>query len=125
MGEIRVYSCKCGYQKKIFAGAGLNGCNRNAIKQIFPEEAIGFEQKRQAGAVLSYRLANTIVACASCKKLESVSCFSYQMQSGEMFFYKKECSECGKTVQRIKDEECVPCPECGLQMTYTQNGNWD
>ena len=124
MGKIRDYSCKCGYQKRIFAGAGLNGCNRNAIGQIFPE-AVDFELKRQNGEVLTYQLANTIVICESCKKIESVSCFSYQTNAGEMFFYKNECSECGKTVQQIKNEEAVPCPKCGQQMTYTENGNWD
>ena len=125
MGKIRDYSCKCGYQKRIFVGAGLNGCNRNAILQIFPEEAVGFETEKQAGRVSGYLLSNTMVACPACKKIESVSCFSYQTGAGEKIFYKKECSECGKTVQRIKDEECVLCPECGQQMTYTEIGNWD
>lgn len=125
MGEIRDYSCSCGYQKRIFAGAGLNGCDVNAIKLFFSRESVLFEQKRLAGGVKSYRLANTIVSCSHCKKIDSVPCFSYQTDSEIHSFYKKECSECGGPVIRIEDEEFVPCPECGLKMMYSKSGRWD
>ena len=125
MGEIRDYSCSCGYQKRIFAGAGLNVCNLNAIKHFFPQEAVSFEQERQAGRVQSYLLSNTVVTCSHCKKIESVPFFTYQTESEMHAFYKKECLECGGTVIRIEDEESVPCPECGLQMIYSKNGSWD
>lgn len=125
MGEIRDYSCSCGYQKRIFVGAGLNGCNLNAMKHVFPHESEIFEQERQAGKVWTYLLSNTIVICLHCKKLESVPCFTFQTDSEIHSFYKKECSECGGPVIRIEDEEFVPCPECGLKMMYSKSGRWD
>ena len=125
MGEIRDYSCSCGYQKRIFAGGGMNGCNLNTIKHFFPEEAVAFEQEKAEGRVRSYLLSNTIVICSHCKKIEYVPCFSYRTESEEFSFYKKECPECSGMVKRIEDEENVPCPECGLRMIYTKNGSWD
>ena len=125
MGEIRDYSCSCGYEKRIFAGAGLNGCNLNVIKRFFSKEAEQFEAERQAKRVQSYLLKNAIVECPHCKKIESVPCFSYQTGEGTITFIKEECPDCGGKVNRLKDEENVACPECGLQMTYNQSGNWD
>lgn len=125
MGEIRNYSCSCGYQKKIFAGSGLNGCNLNAIKRFFPEEAEQFEVERQANRVQSYLLGNAVVECPDCKKLETVPCFSYQTAEGTMTFIKEACPDCGKRMNRVEEEESATCPECGLRMTYTKVGEWD
>lgn len=125
MGEIRNYSCSCGYQKKIFAGAGLNGCNLNAIKRFFPEESERFEKERQAKRVQSYLLRNAIIKCPNCKKIETVPCFEYQTTEGTITFMNEKCPDCGACVDRVEDDENVTCPECGLKMNYNKTGEWD
>ncbi len=125
MGEIRDYVCSCGYQKRIFIGAGLNGCNTDAIKRFFPKEIEAFLREKQAGMVQSYLLSNAVIACTYCKEIETVPCFSYQTYKGTVTHLKEMCSVCGKQVDQQTDEENIKCPKCGLRMNYNSVGNWD
>lgn len=125
MGKIRDYICSCGYQKKIFAGAGINGCNLNAIMRFFPEEAKLFLKEKEAGKVKSYLLENATVECFHCKSLESVPCFSYQTEEGLKTCIMEKCPTCGSQVTRVEDEEHIKCPKCGLPMGYSETGDWD
>lgn len=125
MGEIREYICSCGYHKMIFAGAGINGCNLDAIKCFFPEEVTSFLEAKEAGKIEAYLLGNAIVECSNCKNLESVPCFSYQTEEETKICIKPDCPVCGSTVNRVEDEEHVKCPKCSLPMKYSETGDWD
>lgn len=125
MGEIRDYVCNCGYQKRVFTGAGINGCNLNAIMRFFPKEAEQFLKERQTGGVQSYLLGNAIVECTHCKKIDTVPCFSYKTASKTVTYMQEACLICGNQVNRIEEEENIRCPKCGLRMNYTEVGNWD
>lgn len=125
MGEIRDYFCSCGYQKKIFAGAGMNGCNLDSIKHFFREQAEQFVKEKQEGRVQSYLLSNAIVKCSHCNNLETVPCFSYQTSDGRITYIKEECPTCGNRVKRLDEDKDVACPKCGLPMDYKWSGDWD
>ncbi len=124
MGIIRDYKCKCGYKATIFEGVGMMGCNRTMIAQFFPDEAEIFEQLYQNRQISSYVLKNVTVSCMTCKKIESVACFTYKTNSDTKIHIKDKCVDCGNKMN-VVNEENITCPKCGLAMNYVDAGVWD
>lgn len=126
MGEIRKYTCSCGYQKDLFVGAGLQGINISAIERFFSEDIVQpFKEQRSRDEVQSYLLENAIISCSGCKELFTVPFFHYELTDGEQKCYITPCPVCQKPGDVITSANKVPCPKCGCQMEFEATGHWD
>lgn len=125
MGEIRAYTCKCGYQKELFTGGGLGGCNIEHIAKFFPEAVKAFLKEREEGRVKWYIMENEISYCDQCREVQALPAFSYTRKDGYTCHFESSCPVCAGTVTRADDEENLTCPRCGKKMTYEVTGDWD
>lgn len=124
MGEIRKYSCECGYEQDAFVGAGLNGRNAYMISRFFPDEAEQLLSKKEL--LQMYLLKNALAECENCKKLVILPQFVYQKKgSEEIQSLIKECPDCKEAVLVHEDIENVQCPKCRRRLEYRVTGNWD
>ncbi len=120
MGEIRKYSCSCGYEEEVMAGAGYNAINREIIKCIFPRE-----YEKHANDETDLFLENTLGICDNCKKLKAVATLIVRRGDNEVARYYKKCGDCDSVVTLPATVEKVECPKCGKPMAYTTTGHWD
>lgn len=126
MGEIRKYTCSCGYEKELFTGAGLNGINCNMIARYLPEEAFRiFMERKNSGEVYTFLLENALICCAECRELAAVPYFHYELENGKKLEYLTACPSCGRAKVYQEGPERVICPKCGGKMKYQVVGNWD
>ncbi len=125
MGEIRRYFCKCGYQKDLFTGGGLGGCNIGMIANFFPKEAETFLKERNEGRVKRYIMENEISYCSHCQEILALPAFSYTRKDGYTCHFESKCPACQGAVSRAGDEENLTCPKCGSRMQYVAVGDWD
>lgn len=125
MGQIKQYSCKCGYEKRVFAGGGLFGCNVKHIAKFLPEEVVQFQKEREEGRVKSYIMENELFSCSTCQEIMELPVFSYKRKDGYTCRFQKNCPDCGGAVSVQEDEENPACPKCGLRMRYEVLGDWD
>lgn len=125
MGDIRKYFCKCGYEKELFAGGGLGGCNVSHIAKFFPEEVKAFQKERNEGRVRQYIMENEISYCERCQDIYALPVFSYKRKDGYTCRFASACPVCGGSVVQMEDEENIACPKCGKKMEYMVMGDWD
>lgn len=125
MGDIRKYICKCGYEKELFAGGGMNGCNMHHIAEYFPEAAKAFQKERDEGRAVQYIMENEISYCEQCQEIYALPAFSYRRKDGYICHFASACPVCGGSVSRVEDEENTACPKCGRKMGYLPLGDWD
>lgn len=124
MGEIKNYTCDCGYSKDFFAGAGMRALNMPLAKQFFEDE---LRQLEDAGLnITSTFLDNALAKCPACRALESISRVSCETSDGvSHIFVKDVCQACGQKMQVLENEEDILCPKCGMRMKSMMVGNWD
>lgn len=126
MGDIRKYSCECGYEEEVYVGAGFSGVNLTVIERIFPEAIKDFIPDREKGIIKCYLLDNAVFECLSCKRIFTGARFSYEFTDGKkVVHYKKDCEICGHEGKLIFDENHIQCPKCGKVMKYQEVGLWD
>lgn len=125
MGDIRKYVCKCGYEKELFAGGGLGGCNISHIANFFPKEVKVFQKEREEGRVRQYIMENEISYCGQCQDIYALPAFSYKRTDGYTCHFASACPVCAGSVTRVEDEENIACPKCGKKMEYMVLGDWD
>lgn len=126
MGEIRKYTCSCGYEKDLFVGAGLQGVNINAVGNYFSEDAVNrFRELRECGEVRSYLLENAVISCTDCQELATVPYFHYELADGEEKVFLSSCPACEKLTDGIINPDSVICPKCGREMEFVPIGDWD
>lgn len=125
MGEIRKYACKCGYEKDIYAGGGLSGCNLNFIAKFFPDEMDFFQKEREAGKIENYIMENELLFCPECGDIMAVPVFSYTRTDGRTSRFIGSCPVCGGIAEQLADEDHIQCPNCGEKMEYAVTGDWD
>lgn len=126
MGEIRKYTCSCGYGKDLFVGAGLQGVNSNAVARHFSADIVeAFQERRERGEVDAFLLENGIISCPDCRELSAVPYFHYQLHGGEEKAFLSPCPGCGKSGMEVVDPDSVVCPECGQKMEFVPIGDWD
>lgn len=124
MGQIRKYSCQCGYEKQAFTGAGMHGCNLRMIQRFFPEEADMLIREKER--VKMYMLQNVLAECETCQKLFDVPQLLYQKEGeAQKACIMDVCPECEKPMTVREDIENVKCPLCGKKMIYEIAGDWD
>ena len=49
MGEIRKYSCICGYSQELFEGSGILSSSSAVIERLFPEAYKEFQTLQKSG----------------------------------------------------------------------------
>lgn len=126
MGEIRRYFCSCGYEKKLFTGAGLQGMNQNAIARYFAEDIVrSFKERQKNGEIRSYLMENAIICCQDCRELYTVPYFHYETEDGRKRHYLTVCPVCKKPASDMVNPAAVLCPQCGCKMDFESAGNWD
>lgn len=125
MGDIRKYTCMCGYEKEVFAGGGLAGCNIPHIANFFPEGAKALQKEREEGRIKRYLMENEISYCNQCREIQALPVFSYTRKDGYTCRFESNCPVCGCSVSRAEDEENLACPKCGKKMEYSITGDWD
>lgn len=125
MGEIRKYACICGYERELFTGGGLGGCNVRHIARFFPKEVQALERERSEGRISRYVMENEVSVCQNCRELYALPAFSYTRKDGYTCHFAGSCPDCGSSVARVEDEERPECPKCGQKMQYLVAGDWD
>ncbi len=123
MGDIRNYVCSCGYEQRIFYGAGMAARNMQTIERFFPEEAKMLAEEKENFE--KYLLQHMFAKCESCKKLLTVPQLMYQKKGESPQYVQLACPECGKEPVSCETEEQVACPVCGEPMRYDVIGAWD
>ena len=125
MGEIRKYSCTCGYEEELCVGSGMNAINFAFVEQLFPEEYEELAKKKEAGENISFQLSNIIGNCQICKKLHAIAALRYTLPDGKVTTVRKKCPICDVDVAVQTDEDHIRCPKCGQMMTWQHAGLWD
>jgi len=155
MGDVRLYSCRCGYEEELYVGYGMMYNNLNLIRRLIPEEIIeAFDEEYSAGNVLGFGIGNAVARCGECKRIFTVNAFSYRLKNtlceenesadenaegdpehnadtndGEPPFrevrYVGECPYCGGVCAKEDDIERIVCPKCKKKMYYQSIGHWD
>ncbi len=144
MGDVRRYSCRCGYEAKLWIGCGFMSNHLDTIKRCIPEEGFApFYKAYSAGEVSDFFLETVIARCNSCKEIVPADVLSYTLKSGINGSPEAEdrdnagkmpagearyicaCPVCGGEVNEEKDIERIRCPKCGGKMYYQEIGNWD
>lgn len=125
MGDIRRYSCDCGYTTELFFGAGMGAFNMRGVKALFPREAGYIEEMSVAGKKVSFCTYNEIAHCPRCKSIFSVSGLTYNCEGdGETKVFQSKCETCGGDIDIIQETE-LSCPKCGRKMEGSVVGHWD
>lgn len=82
MGDVRIYSCKCGYEEELYVGYGLMYNNLDLIRRLIPEEIVeAFDEEYSAGNVLSFGIYNAAARCGDCKRIFTANAFSYRLKN--------------------------------------------
>ncbi len=124
MGAIVNYTCKCGYEAKLFIGCGMAYNNKNIIRKCVPEQVYEqFEEDLSAGAE-KYCLSHAVICCEDCRELFDVCDLTYSV-SDEMIRYTAPCPECGLECEPLSDTDSIFCPKCKAEMTREEVGHWD
>ena len=125
MGEIRNYTCKCGYTKDIFRGVGFMAHSLTGLDNLFPEEVKLIRQEQEKGNEIYFFSDNIVTVCPKCKELRNVARLKYQLSDGvkrETFI--ENCDSCGEKTIAVMSE-AISCPRCGKPMEHRYAGNWD
>ncbi len=148
MGDVRRYSCRCGYEAELRIGCGFMSNILDTIKRCIPEDGFApFYKAYSAGEVSNCLMETVIARCGSCKQIVPVNALSYTLRSeinhspeteasdtiienGETpspreARYICACPVCGGEVDEEKDIERIRCPKCGGKMHYQEIGVWD
>lgn len=126
MGEVRKYTCSCGYSKELPIGAGMMGVNVSSIKNNFPETALEeFLKEKEAGHITDYLNQNQLGICENCQSLIVASHLAYTKQDGSKKHIINGCPECGNQFTLVNNPDDVSCPKCGKPLTYELTGHWD
>ncbi len=125
MGEIRKYTCTCGYETDLRAGGGLAGCNIGMIANFFPKETEALVKERNEGRVKRYVMENEISYCNNCQEMMALPAFSYTRKDGYTCHFGSRCPLCAGELTQVEDEESPACPKCGKKMRYFVLGDWD
>lgn len=125
MGEIKKYSCKCGYTEEIHVGMGLFSLNTKRMEKIFKADYEKALQKQTNGQASRIYMKNAIVECKKCKKIFNLpELVVRNLDDTYEYYLNTVCSTCGEVVYKC-DEEEVACPVCGIEMDVEVIGNWD
>lgn len=124
MGEIRNYACDCGYQKNLFTGGGILGCNPDHIGKFFPKEIKLLQKKRAAGKVQNFFMENKLFFCEKCRELNALPVFTFTENNGSVSRFGGVCASCGTPAREV-EEAHISCPQCGQSLRYTVQGDWD
>lgn len=126
MGEIRQYSCKCGYETdELNYGSGMMGCNTRLAEKVFPQEWQLFLEKKEKGVAEGFLLENAIVFCDKCKTYQSVISLIITYTDGtSQRIIKEKCPLCLSDSLSYVGED-LTCPKCNRKMDFSVCGNWD
>lgn len=127
MGQIVICSCKgCGYQARLFTGAGMAAKNLSIMGQLFPEKIFSeFSSALEGGRVTGYKTENIAALCSECKRLMTVPRLSYTLSGGEEAVFTDTCPRCGSILTAAEDTGNLSCPRCGGILTSEPAGHWD
>ncbi len=135
MGDMRGYSCKCGYEEELWIGCGFMAKDPDTVKRCIPEDGYSpFYEAYSEGKVPDFLLSMAIARCGSCKRIVSVNALSYTLPpeisnspeaAPREARYIGACPRCGGEVNEEKDIERIRCPKCGGKMFYRIIGKWD
>lgn len=126
MGEIRTYTCSCGYHSEVFIGSGLQSCNISAIKKHFSSETLSeFLSERDLGNIESFLMENVLATCTDCMSLFTVCGFMYKTKDHTCHTFINSCPTCGRKPLIIQNPSLVPCPKCSQIMQFLPVGDWD
>lgn len=126
MGEVRKYSCSCGYSEELPIGVGMMGMNVMMIRQTFPEDSLAeFLREKENENIETYVNKNQLGLCTHCQSLIVVPHLQYTLKDGTEKHLIRTCPNCGKEFSLINNPDDVPCPKCGKTMTSEDVGLWD
>lgn len=125
LGTIYEAKCSCGYETKLYLGAGSNACSLKYITRLLTvKEWDNFHMAFENNQVKTFQLMNAAYTCRECKILETGYLFTYQLNTGQIIKVHGNCSKCDKPVQ-IQEKEPIHCPECGEKLSLNNIGEWD
>ncbi len=124
MGEIKKYTCDCGYSVDFFSGAGMRALNGSLARNFFGEELERVEA--EGTGIVSTFLDNALAKCPDCRELEGIARLTYRTADGNSHMFLKDiCQTCGRKMKVYENEEYILCPKCGETMKNVIVGNWD
>ena len=125
MGMIVKISCKCGYSKKLYCGAGIAACNINMLNKLFPSQIISeFEEYKSKDMVKTFIMENEITYCKQCKDINTTCVLKYELQDGKKIERINKCNRCYGDVE-ILDYNNLLCPNCANKLLIQEVGSWD
>lgn len=126
MGEIRKYTCECGYETELPVGVGMMGMNMQAIQRVYPEDMLtDFLKEKEKENIESYVNKNQLGICTHCNTLVIAPNLTYTLKDGTEKQLIGTCPECGKEFSPVSDMDDVHCPKCGKKMASETAGRWD
>lgn len=124
MGKIYKISCKCGYSKKVFIGAGLSSCSINTVNRVFSEEKSSeFNNYYNNKEVKSFIVENELSYCKKCNDIMSVEVLKAQLTNHKELVIINDCPTCSNKVQILKNINS--CPICNEKLDKDEVGRWD
>lgn len=126
MGNIIKAKCtQCGFEKEIFAGAGLRDCRTNTILAALPEEkSTQLAEVIQLGAkhISIDRIPSVCNSCGILYALPVVS-FTFREKRWRMLGVCPQCKDEEHT--ELTEEQQMHCPDCGAEISLQKIGHWD
>lgn len=125
MGQIiQVHCTHCGFEKNIFVGGGLLDCELETIFTALPEDGQDMLIAAANDGVRQFSITRKLSVCDSCGAVYALPIVSYSLDGIQHELYGI-CPQCGMTGNEWNQNEILPCPDCGSEMTWKQAGHWD
>ncbi len=125
MGDLKRFSCTCGYSEELAIGVGIKAIRDEYIQEAFPDRVDEIKSGREAGTIQSAIVAKRLGVCLSCRKLVTVTCLEIAYSDGHQEIVKQGCPDCKSAVTTMDPDSPIECPSCGSIMTVEDIGNWD
>ncbi|MCI7595782.1 MAG: hypothetical protein MSS92_06150 [Lachnospiraceae bacterium] len=140
MGEIRKYSCICGYSQELFEGSGILSSSSAVIERLFPEAYKEFQTLQKSGQLRHWGIVQRPSLCPACRELCTMPVLLLETTAeGKKEYPKGLCPKCNEALippeyDAPKEDQTEPavfprtsilCPKCHRPMKLQCIGHWD
>lgn len=132
MGTMMLAQCKkCNFSKQLFLGGGLKDCEMKTLSSVVPKKK--YWQFKAALATMppgGFAIDRKAGICKKCKTLCTAPIVRFRREDGST---AREltgvCPDCESEIDFFlvpELEDCrINCPDCGADLSFQTNGNWD